>query len=155
VFYSNAVEIDGSRVWVGLNVYPVMFDRRLWLRYAVVGVAVASIYLSIYMFLLFAFPSHRFLANSVAFFLAICVQYLLHSKVTFAAPAKNYKQAARFLVTVGVGYIFSFALTNVAVPRGYMRDTLAVFLVIVCLPVVNLIIFSLWVFAQHAVERRS
>jgi len=88
-----------------------MASTRTLLRFALVGAAVAALYLLLYAGFL-AFGVAQLLANALAFLTAVAVQYLGQAGVTFDAPWRDGAQAGRFGVMIGLGLVTSTIVTG-------------------------------------------
>lgn len=119
------------------------------LRFAVVGVAVALLYLCLFV-LLVRLGAPRVAANATAFAVAVAVQYLGQSAWTFRRRWSDGGQARRFLATIALGFVTSTALSAFVGPALGWPDWLSAAAVTVVLPVQNYVLFRIWVFARIA-----
>jgi putative flippase GtrA len=121
--------------------------RHRIVRYAMVGVLVAATYVGLAALLRMTTPLSAPLASAIAFACAVVVQYVAHSRYTFGVEATNWLQAARFVTTVGLGFVLSTAFVGWLAPRWGICELCALLVVVIVLPIVNYLIFLLWVFA--------
>lgn len=125
-----------------------MASTRTLLRFALVGAAVAALYLLLYAGFL-AFGVAQLLANALAFLTAVAVQYLGQAGVTFDAPWRDGAQAGRFGVMIGLGLATSTIITGIIGPSLGLSTPAAAIAVTLVLPVQNFLIMSRWVFARR------
>jgi putative flippase GtrA len=116
-------------------------------RYAIVGVLVAGIYVVLAVALRMTTPLPAGPASAIAFVCAIVAQYLAHARYTFGRDAADWLQAARFGTTVGLGFVLSTAFVGWLAPRWGICELCALIVVVILLPIVNYLVFLLWVFA--------
>ena len=122
-----------------------MPDRtQLW-RFALVGVAVAALYVLLYLGFLGAGLVQP-LANAAAFLLAVSFQYVAQARFTFAAPLNDGTQIVRFVAMISAGLVTSALITGWIGPAFALPDWAAAVAVTVILPVQNFILMSRWVF---------
>jgi putative flippase GtrA len=121
------------------------------LRFAIVGVSVAAVYVLLY-FLLRQAGMIAWIASLLALATAFAVQYTAHTVFTFRSTFQEHGQLSRFLVTVLTGTAVSMLVTLVLVPRLGLPEWLGVGIIIFGLPIANFIIFRLWVY--RAVDTR-
>lgn len=133
-----------------------MRDRAHIWRFALVGVAVAGLYVVLYLAFL-ALSLAQPVANAAAFLLAIAFQYVAQARFTFAAPLKDAAQITRFTVMITAGLITSALITGWIGPALALPDWAAAVAVTVILPIQNFILMSRWVFtpAQKQTEPMS
>jgi putative flippase GtrA len=122
------------------------------LRFAIVGVAVALTYVCLYLTLIAA-GVPRFMANGLAFFQAIILQYAAQAAFTFKRQLADQTQIVRFAAMVSLGFISSALITGPIADMTGLADWKAAFAVTVLLPFQNYILLSLWVFAAPASSR--
>ncbi|MCV3271541.1 GtrA family protein [Roseobacter sinensis] len=120
------------------------------LRFALIGGLVALSYLLLYLGFL-ALDLSRGWANTLAFGLAICLQYAGQAGFTFRKRLLDNVQMARFGAMVGLGFVTSALITGWLAPSLALPDWAAALMVTVVLPVQNYIVMSAWVFAGHKV----
>lgn len=127
----------------------------LLIRYAVIGVGVAAIYVLIYLGLL-ALDVARMQANAIAFSIAIASQYVGQSCFTYRRSLTDSEQIIRFGIMIGAGFVSSALITSVIAPQLGMADMASAIFVTVVLPVQNFVFMTLWVFSnQHTGRGRS
>ena len=122
--------------------------RRI-LSFAAVGIAVAAVYVLLYLGFLRAGISQA-LANAAAFSLAIAVQYAGQARITFQRNLSDPAQVVRFGIMVAAGYATSAILTGWVAPLFHLPPWVAALSVTVILPVQNFVLMSLWVFSEPA-----
>ena len=117
------------------------------IRFAIVGVLVAVIYVVGYWLLLelnFAIP----LANAISFSLAVLVQYVLQSTWTFQRTLMAKRQWLRFAALVSIGFFYTVVLTSIVGPTfgwpGWMAATFSA----VTLPFINFLTMRYWVYSS-------
>ena len=115
-------------------------------RFAVVGVAVAALYVLLYLAFLHLGLAQP-VANASAFLLAIAFQYLAQARFTFAAPLNDRPQIIRFAVMISAGLITSALITGWIGPALALPDWAAAVAVTLILPIQNFLLMSRWVFA--------
>lgn len=121
-----------------------LLDRSI-VRFAIVGVCVAGIYILGYLALL-ASGIAQPIANISAFLLAVLIQYFAQTIWTFRKSVKQPRQAARFVVTITLGILVSTLVTGRIGPMLGWADWLSAGVVATILPIQNYIIFKVWVY---------
>ncbi|MGB7241290.1 MAG: GtrA family protein [Sulfitobacter sp.] len=121
-------------------------DLNTLLRFAVVGVSVAAIYIVLYL-LLVTLGVYQPLANLVAFAVAIAVQYVGQTAWTFGRALGLPDQMFRFACTITLGLIVSSLLTGFVGPTLGWTDWMSALIVTIVLPIQNYLIFRNWVFS--------
>ncbi len=117
-----------------------------FIRFAIVGVAVALTYIGLYLTLVSAGMA-QFIANGMAFSQAVVLQYACQSAFTFHKPLADKTQIVRFAAMISLGYVTSALITGpVAVWMAFPAWKAAI-AVTVILPVQNYVLMTLWVFA--------
>ncbi|SHK86664.1 Putative flippase GtrA (transmembrane translocase of bactoprenol-linked glucose) [Roseovarius marisflavi] len=119
------------------------------LRFGVIGVAVAGVYVLLYLALQgLGLPQAG--ANALAFGIAVLVQYAGQARFTFGRRMADTAQIVRFGVMIALGFVTSAVITGVIAPQMGLADWLAAVTVTVILPVQNFVLMTLWVFSgQH------
>jgi len=117
-------------------------------RFALVGIAVAALYLVLYAALL-AMGLPRPVANGLAFLLAVGAQYAGQAAFTFEKKLRDRPQAKRFGVMIGLGLCTSLVITSVFGPTFGWSDLASAMVVTGVLPVQNYLFMSRWVFARR------
>lgn len=123
-----------------------MDDLAQVLRFAIVGVTIAALYVLGYTGFL-GLGLGQAAANALAFGTAVAVQYVLQTAWTFRRPLGMPDQMLRFGCTIAAGFVVSTLITGVVGPLLGWADWLSAAMVAVALPVQNFIIFRLWVYA--------
>lgn len=121
-------------------------------RFATVGVAVAGVYVLLYL----AFQKTglaRMPANALAFAGAVILQYAAQARFTYRRRLADPPQIARFGLMVGGGFVTSALITGLIAPRLGLADGIAALAVALVLPVQNFILMTLWVFSSHHLHR--
>ena len=121
-----------------------LLDRSI-VRFAIVGVCVAGIYVLGYLTLL-EFGLARPIANIAAFLFAVLIQYFAQTIWTFRKSVKQPRQAAKFVVTITLGILVSIVVTARIGPMLGWADWLSAGVVATILPIQNYIIFKVWVY---------
>ena len=121
-----------------------MVSRRI-VRFAIVGVSVAALYVALYTAFL-ALGMAQMLANGLAFLLAVAVQYLGQAGFTFGAPWRDGAQGMRFGVMISLGLLTSAVITGLVGPAFGWPVLAASVVVTLVLPIQNYLIMSRWVF---------
>ena len=116
-------------------------------RFAIVGIGVALLYVLIYLALL-TLGSPQVIANIVAFLLAVAVQYFGHTLFTFRKPLGLPDQIVRFVCTIGLGLFVSTMITGILGPSMGWQNWVSAALVTIILPVQNFLFFKAWVFTE-------
>ncbi|WP_298910525.1 GtrA family protein [uncultured Aliiroseovarius sp.] len=119
--------------------------RLEFLRFAIVGVVVAAVYFFLFIVLIQTRFS-EFMANTIAFCIAVGLQYALQATWTFRKNTADPAQARRFLVTIGIGFCLASAISSGLGPLLNWPPAVTAFVVVVTLPISNFILFKLWVF---------
>ncbi|KDA00642.1 polysaccharide biosynthesis protein [Hyphomonas polymorpha PS728] len=119
------------------------------IRYAITGACVALLYAGLYFLMTRLAHWDRVPASAVALVCAVCLQYFMHAVFTFRRTWKDQQQAARFVITVGTGLFVSHGVTAWAAPALGIPEAASLVLIMLVLPLVNLVIFGLWVFARR------
>lgn len=117
-------------------------------RFAIVGVAVALLYLCLYTGLV-GLGLTRLSANTAAFLIAVMAQYLGQTLFTFRAPLALPMQMARFVATVSCGMIVSALVTSAIAPALGWPEWLSALAVTLILPVQNYILLTIWVYRAN------
>lgn len=123
-----------------------MGDLGQILRFSIVGVTIAALYVLSFTALL-NLGMAQVVANSLAFGMAVAVQYVLQTAWTFRRPLALPDQMLRFGCTIGAGFVVSALITSAIGPALGWADWFAAAAVAIVLPVQNFIIFRLWVYA--------
>ena len=123
-----------------------MQTRGQIIRFAAVGVAVAGLYVLLYLAFL-SVGLAQAIANATAFLLAIAFQYIAQARITFAAPLKNSPQIIRFTAMITAGLITSALITGWIGPAFGVPHWAAAVAVTVILPIQNFLLMSRWVFS--------
>ncbi|MDT8344357.1 MAG: GtrA family protein [Thermohalobaculum sp.] len=137
-----------------------MADLRIarLVRFALVGVSVALIYYVLFLWLRSA-DLARVLASTLAFAVAVAVQYVAQTWWTFGASPARGRYARRFAAMVGTGAILSAVITGILGPAVGASDAVAAAVTVVTLPVFNFVVMSAWVYRDpgpgQPLERRS
>ena len=118
-----------------------------FLRFSIVGGLVALIYFSL--FILLAPILQAFLANSIAYVLAVTFQYFAQSTWTFRRRARDAAQAVRFGLTMVAAYLFATVITTWIGPALDWPNYVVAGVVVVILPVTNFIMFKIFVFRKR------
>ena len=104
------------------------------IRYAFVGTVVALIYLVIFYCVQAVGQMSPVVSSSLAFLLAVMVQYVAHAAVTFRRPLRDRTQAVRFASTIAMGLAFSVLVMGYLAPSWGVRDDLAALIVVAAVP---------------------
>lgn len=121
----------------------------LVIRFAIVGLGVAGLYLGLYLLVL-ELGFARALANGASFGIAVSVQYVAQTRWTFRRSLAAPDQILRFAVAIGLGFVTSMILTAGLAPMLGWPDAWAPIAVMLVLPVQNFVIFRLWVYGTRA-----
>lgn len=116
------------------------------MRFSLVGVAVALTYIGIYLTMISAGVSH-FMANGLAFFQAILLQYACQTAFTFQKPLMDTTQIVRFAAMVSLGFVSSALITGPVARLLGLYDWQAAVAVTTILPVQNYALMTMWVYA--------
>ena len=114
-------------------------------RFGVIGFLVAVIYVTLYTVFVH-FGVDPLTGNTVAYLLAVLVQYVGQTLWTFRRALWDGQQSIRFGVTIGIGLIYSGVLAGEIGPMLNWQPWLSAGLVAVTLPVLNYLSFKLWVY---------
>ncbi|MFS4580829.1 GtrA family protein [Phaeobacter sp. C3_T13_0] len=117
-------------------------------RFAIVGVTVAAIYVLLFLIFLQIGLVTGF-ANALAFGLAVLAQYVGQTVWTFRQKLNQPRQAMRFGCAVGLGFVASGLLTTFIGPMLGWPDWMAATIAAVWLPVQNYLFFKIWVYAGN------
>ncbi|UWR63820.1 GtrA family protein [Phaeobacter inhibens] len=118
------------------------------IRFAIVGVSVAAVYVLLFLaFLQIGLVAWG--ANALAFGLAVLAQYVGQTVWTFRQKLARQGQAMRFGCTVGLGFVTSALLTGMIGPMLGWSDWMAATIAALLLPVQNYIFFKIWVYAER------
>lgn len=119
------------------------------IRFATIGVIVALTYMGLYLALL-SLGMGAFVANGIAFLLAVVLQYVAQAAFTFERPLADAAQIIRFAVMIGAGFGTSILITGPLATALSLPAWQAALAVTVLLPSQNYILLSIWVFATPA-----
>ena len=120
----------------------------LYFRYALTGVVVAATYWALTTFLAHVSPAPDWSVSAFAFTVAVCLQYVMHAKYTFRSKAAHVSQSRKFILSVFLGYLISFIVTGFAGPYLGLPIGISAAIVVILLPIMNFLLFSLWVFRK-------
>lgn len=120
-------------------------------RFGVTGFIVAVAYIGGYT-LLYHTSLSPLVANTIAFVGAVVIQYVLQTLWTFRRALWDGVQSFRFVVTIGVGLVYSSIVASIIGPALDWRPWVAAGLVAVTLPVINYISFRLWVYGPDPIH---
>lgn len=123
------------------------------LRFALVGSFVAGLYVVLYLVFL-EMGIAKALANTIAFLIAVTVQYVGQAAFTFEATLKDFPQITRFGVMIGLGVVTSTLITAFIGPMLGLADWISAVAVTVVLPVQNFLLMRRWVFDPARKETR-
>ncbi len=115
------------------------------LRFGVVGVTVAALYVLLYAAL--KTVTVQPIANAVAFLIAVAVQYVGQTVFTFRRPLGAPAQIGRFIAMISAGLVMSAILTGAVGPALGWVDWVAAAAVTVILPAQNYLFMKLWVYS--------
>jgi putative flippase GtrA len=118
-------------------------------RYALVGLLVAAAYLALFLLLRRITSLPVGIVSGIAFIAAVVLQYWAHATFTFERNLRDRVQAARFAVTVGVGFALSTLFVGWVAPSLGICELCALGVVTVTLPILNYVIFLAWVFVSR------
>lgn len=117
-------------------------------RFSLTGLSVAALYVMGFVSLVGAgVPTVA--ANTIAFLLAVLFQYVAQTSWTFRKPLKDRVQGFRFVITVGLGIIYSSVISSLVGPSIAWPHWFAASLVAVTLPIINYCVFRFWVFTKN------
>lgn len=119
------------------------------MRFSLVGVAVALTYIGIYLAMTSAGVDH-FMANGMAFFQAILLQYACQTAFTFQKPLIDTTQIVRFAAMVSLGFVSSALITGPVARLLGLQDWQAAVAVTTILPLQNYALMTMWVYATPA-----
>ncbi len=119
------------------------------MRFAIIGVAIAVLYMLLYLAFL-QIGMSLMAANALAFGIAVAAQYAGQARYTFERQLADPAQVLRFGVMTGCGFATSALVTGLLAPMLGMDNWIAALVVMLVLPVQNFIIMALWVFAKTA-----
>ncbi|MEO0864448.1 MAG: GtrA family protein [Pseudomonadota bacterium] len=114
-------------------------------RFGVIGFLVAVVYVTLYTAFVH-FGVEPLTGNTVAYMLAVLVQYVGQTLWTFRRALWDGQQSFRFGVTIGIGLIYSGILAGEIGPMLGWQPWVSAGLVAVTLPVLNYVSFKLWVY---------
>ena len=115
------------------------------LRFSVIGASVAVIYIVAFI-ILSRQGASPYIANLIAFALAVTFQYVGQTLWTFRGSLGNGIQGVRFVVSIGVGLLLSTVISSLLAPAFEWSPWLAATLVAVLLPITNFVAFRFWVY---------
>lgn len=119
---------------------------RQFLRFALVGTTVALVYALGYNLLRWLTLGPA-LSSTLAYLLAITVQYIGHASFTFRKRARDGGQVLRFVLLNTLGLVVAVALTEGLTGPVAAPDWVASLAVVIVLPILNWFVMRLWVFA--------
>lgn len=117
------------------------------MRFAIVGTLVALIYFVLFVWLSASLTP--FLANTIAYVSAITFQYFAQSSWTFERNAFVVAQFLKFGATMILAYFVATLVTTIVGPAFNWPRYVAGGVVVVVLPIMNFIIFKIWVFRSR------
>ena len=124
-------------------------SRPMILRYVAVGLTVSLVYMLGYMgWRAAGLP--EIAANALAFVTAVVLQYVGHGRITFRRELADAGQAARFAIMIGAALLSSTLITGPLAWSFGLPDWLSSGLATIVMPIQNLVLMSLWVFATGA-----
>ena len=115
-------------------------------RFMLVGTGVAVLYIALYAGLS-ALGVPHLPANTLAFLLAVAVQYVGQAGFTFNATLRDPYQVLRFGVMICFGLVSSTLITGLLGPAMGWSALLSAAVVTLVLPIQNYVIMSRWVFS--------
>jgi len=122
-----------------------MKDVWFAVRFAIVGVGVATFYV-------LAYPLLRHIglptvpANVIAYLTATALQYVCQTAWTFRKPLGVPAQMGRFVAMIVIGLAVSAAITSWIAPAARLPDWQAAMVVVVSIPVLNFLLMRFWVY---------
>ncbi len=125
-----------------------MSERNRFLRFATVGAVVAVYYLVAFWGLSQVFDS-PWIANFWAFGSAVLIQYIGQTVWTFGKLLAVPAQIGKFLCMIGVGLIFSSAVTGVLGPQIGLSKVTSALIVVALLPFINFVFLRYWVYREQ------
>ncbi|MEO0401778.1 MAG: GtrA family protein [Pseudomonadota bacterium] len=124
-----------------------MTGAHRFIRFAIVGSAVAGLYVLLYLAFL-SIGLAQPVANAAAFLLAVAVQYIGQAGFTFQSRLNDAPQITRFAIMIGCGLITSAVITGLVGPALALPHWAAAAIVTIILPLQNYVIMTRWVFAH-------
>lgn len=125
------------------------FLRKL-ITFGFVGTMTALIYVVLIQLFRSVFDFSLLWSGTLAYPLAIVINYIGQGALTFRVRLRDRAQFARFIVSNVVCYTTSMAMMSVLPGRYGMEDNVALMLVVIVLPVVNFALYLFWVFKGKA-----
>jgi len=145
----TALERGGWRAWLTCFPFPRVW-RQQWVRYACVGVLIAALYLGLAVGVSRLLPGWPlWLVSGVSLLGAIALQYAFHAGLTFQRRLDDVGQRLRFGFVTLSGLTVSTLITTAAPALTGWSPLFLFALVSVTIPVVNYLLFSLWVFTHR------
>lgn len=123
-------------------------------RFAIVGVTIAAIYVLVYVALL-RLGTPGLWANGLAFAIAVAAQYAAQTLFTFRTDLANPQQAMRFAAMIGTGLVTSTMLTQWIAPAMGLPGMVAAIIVTIILPVQNYILMKAWVYTDPSTRSET
>lgn len=123
-------------------------------RFGVIGFLVAGIYVLGFAGLS-ALGLAPFTANTIAFLIAVAVQYVGQTVWTFRSKLLNGRQSTRFMATIALGVVYSSVLTALVGPALGWQPVVSAGIVAVTLPAINYVSFRLWVFGLENTQEEK
>jgi putative flippase GtrA len=117
------------------------------IRFAIVGVLVALVYVGSYLALI-ALGAAQPVANSLAFIMAVSLQYVGQACFTFGNRLSDRGQILRFIIMIGLGFISATLITGSIATGLELSNWVAAVIVTITLPIQNYFIMTIWVFTR-------
>jgi putative flippase GtrA len=139
----------------------VDLKTKAWLlaRYAIAGGLTSLVYIGVYNGALLGYRQVfedqtltsivRFFCSNLAYGGALLFQYSAHGRFTFGHRQTKTGQLARYLVTVGFGFLLAACVSAANGKLYVMPDVVVSIIVMVLVAMSNFIGFTFWVYAHH------
>ena len=117
------------------------------IRFAIVGVLVALVYVGSYLAFI-ALGAAQPVANTLAFILAVTLQYVGQACFTFGNRLNDRGQILRFIIMIGVGFVSATLITGSMATGLELSNFAAAVTVTIILPIQNYFLMTIWVFTR-------
>lgn len=123
------------------------------LRFGTVGIAATLLYIVLSSIFIFA-DIAPVIASAASYIICMFASYLGHRFLTFRSTHAPSKEFGKFVVVTLAGLLTSTCVMAATICLGF-DASLGVLAVVVSIPIVNFVIFKVWVFNQSLSDEVS
>lgn len=126
--------------------YVSSADRIMFLRFVIVGGVTAAIYFGVIFFLIGKLTVEAVTASSIAYIMAVALNYMLHYMWTFKSNEKHYGAFLRYLAMCAIGFLINFFVLYLGINTLENNYVIIQLVAIIGILLWNFLVSYLWVF---------